>query len=72
MGNDQEFTRHTFQLLFDLPALLAGDSTQAGEILNIASGRILDLIERDASLQTLFRTHGIEWGIGPGSWEPED
>ncbi|MFO7168596.1 MAG: hypothetical protein DIU80_011295 [Chloroflexota bacterium] len=64
-----DYTRHTFTLLFDAPAALAADPERMSDVLNAAISRITELIETDARLQALLRAHGLEVGWEAGSWE---
>lgn len=64
-----DYTRHTFTLILDVPAALAGDSARMADVLNAAVSRITELIDDDQKLQALLRGHGIELGWEAGSWE---
>ena len=69
MTTGDEYIRHTFTVLFDVPADLAADQAVTKDVLNAAVSRITELIEADARLQALLRQHGIEYGWEAGSWE---
>jgi hypothetical protein len=69
MITGDDYTRHTFPILFDVPASLAANHEVMCDILNAAVSRITELIEADARLQALLRQHGIEYGWEEGSWE---
>ncbi|HWQ15063.1 MAG TPA: hypothetical protein VNL77_19860 [Roseiflexaceae bacterium] len=66
---DQEYTRHTFTLILDVPGALASDPGRMADVLNAAVSRITELIDDDPKLQALLRGHGIELGWEAGSWE---
>ncbi|MCS6839397.1 MAG: hypothetical protein RMJ54_05940 [Roseiflexaceae bacterium] len=63
------YTRHTFTILFDVPANLTADREVTRDVLNAAVSRVTELIESDERLQTLLRRYGIEYGWEEGSWE---
>lgn len=69
MTTNDDYTRHTFTILFDIPADLAANSEVMRDVLNAAASRITELIESDKRLQALLRRHGIEYGWEEGSWE---
>ncbi len=69
MTINDDYTRHTFTILFDVPADLAANNTVLRDALNAAVSRITELIEADDRLQALLRRHGIEYGWEEGSWE---
>lgn len=69
MTTNDDYTRHTFTILFDVPAGLAAKNEVMRDVLNAAASRITELIESDERLQALLRQHGIEYGWEEGSWE---
>jgi hypothetical protein len=69
MTINDDYTRHTFAILFDVPADLAANAGVMRDVLNAAVSRMTELIESDERLQTLLRQHGIEYGWDEGSWE---
>jgi len=69
MTTGDEYIRHTFTVLFDVPADLAADEAVTQDVLNAAVSRITELIEADTRLQALLQQHGIEYGWEAGSWE---
>lgn len=68
MGSD-EFIRHHMPLIFDVPADLVADRVRAVEILNLVSGRMIEVLENDPGFQNLLQRHGIEWGWEKATWE---
>ena len=50
MTTGDEYIRHTFAILFDVPADLAADQAVTKDVLNAAVSRITELIEADARL----------------------
>lgn len=68
MSSD-DYERHTFTLLFDVPTALVAQRETMADLLNAAVGRITELIEGDERLQALLRMSGIEYGWEEGSWE---
>lgn len=69
MSTDPEYVRHRLPLIFDVPKELAADRVRATEILNLVSGRMLELLESDARLNEIVRQFSIEWGWEQASWE---
>lgn len=69
MNADDEYIRHTFRILFDVPVTLAANVEGMRDVLNAAASRITELIETDTRLQTLLRQYGIDYGWEEGSWE---
>ncbi len=69
MNASDGYTRHTFTLLFDVPADLSANREVMCDVLNAAVSRITELLESDERLQNLLRRHGIEYGWEEGSWE---
>ncbi len=69
MTINDDYIRHTFTVLFDVPADLAANNAVLRDVLNAAVSRITELIESDDRLQALLRRHGIEYGWEEGSWE---
>lgn len=69
MTINDDYIRHTFTILFDVPADLAANNAVLRDVLNAAVSRITELIEADDRLQALLRRHGIEYGWEEGSWE---
>lgn len=69
MTTNDDYTRHTFTILFDVPADLAVNSEVMRDVLNAAASRITELIESDTRLQALLHQYGIEYGWEEGSWE---
>ncbi|KAB8139616.1 hypothetical protein F8S13_27445 [Chloroflexia bacterium SDU3-3] len=67
---DPEYVRHSIPLIFDVPAARA-DRPLTVDMLQAATSRIIELIEKDERLQALLRRSKIEWGVGEGSWERE-
>jgi hypothetical protein len=64
-----DYTRHTFTLILDVPAALASEPERMADVLNATVSRITALIDDDPRLQALLRGHGIEVGWEAGSWE---
>jgi hypothetical protein len=64
-----DYTRHSFALIFDVPAGLAANPERSADLLNAAVSRITELIEGDQRLQALLRAGGVEIGWEAGSWE---
>lgn len=69
MTINDDYIRHTFTILFDVPADVAANHEMTRDVLNAAVSRITELIETDARLQALLQQHGIEYGWEEGSWE---
>lgn len=66
---NDDYIRHTFTLLFDVPAATAANQETMVDTLNAAISRITELIETDGRLQALLRANGIEYGWEAASWE---
>lgn len=69
MTVSDDYMRHTFTILFDVPADLSANREVMCDVLNAAVSRITELIDADERLQALLRQHGIEYGWEEGSWE---
>lgn len=69
MTTNDDYTRHIFTILFDVPADLATNGEVVRDVLNAAASRITELIESDTRLQALLQQYGIEYGWEEGSWE---
>ncbi|ABU58676.1 hypothetical protein [Roseiflexus castenholzii] len=69
MTINDDYIRHTFTILFDVPADAAANHEMTRDVLNAAVSRITELIETDARLQALLQQYGIEYGWEEESWE---